>query len=347
MKLRRKICCQENISISSVGANENNKYVVTENDEINGTAERSNMDRKMTRQLSQSDGNVFESSISQTNKPSFWSWFLGLFNQKRKVENNDGTSSIQDVDTDGSSNSKKALTDGKTCPTSNLELHLNSTPAEHEQTSTTQHFKPPNMPIIAELPSEIKRANSADSLAARLNKINLECLEKSISTPVKPVMEKVEKVEKVLVEIVEKTRPEISPKPSPKTSPKKPEPEVDLLKPVPSARAEIKSTTSVKQMQALLGKNGPLCIPMKTPTDHNNFLKSPSKVPVLPVITVEKSKENINGETTAVHHTDFSFEKQKITLRQRTKNTKRPISKKFRNSMQVNSILDDIMNEEQ
>lgn len=45
MKLRRKICCQENISISSVGANENNKYVVTENDEINGTAERSNMDR--------------------------------------------------------------------------------------------------------------------------------------------------------------------------------------------------------------------------------------------------------------------------------------------------------------
>lgn len=126
------------------------------------------------------------------------------------------------------------------------------------------------MPIIAELPSEIKRANSADSLAARLNKINLECLEKSISTPVKPVMEKVEKVEKVLVEIVEKTRPEISPKPSPKTSPKKPEPEVDLLKPVPSARAEIKSTTSVKQMQALLGKNGPLCIPMKTPTDHNS-----------------------------------------------------------------------------
>lgn len=46
----------------------------------------------------------------------FWSWFLGLFNQKRKVENNDGTSSIQDVDTDGSSNSKK----GNKCSNSRI-----------------------------------------------------------------------------------------------------------------------------------------------------------------------------------------------------------------------------------
>ena len=64
-------------------------------------------------------------------------------------------------------------------------------------------------------------------------------------------------------------------------------------------------------------------------------------MPVLPQLSVNlRNKENSESEDEIDEKTDvpaqpvdFSFQKQKITLRQRTKNAKRPVSKKFRNSM--------------
>ena len=64
-------------------------------------------------------------------------------------------------------------------------------------------------------------------------------------------------------------------------------------------------------------------------------------MPVLPQLPVNlRTKENSESEdeidekiNVPAQPVDFSFEKQKITLRQRTKNAKRPVSKKFRNSM--------------
>ena len=44
MKLRRKICCQENVSISSVGVHDTNKYAITDNDELNRNRETDNME---------------------------------------------------------------------------------------------------------------------------------------------------------------------------------------------------------------------------------------------------------------------------------------------------------------
>ena len=64
-------------------------------------------------------------------------------------------------------------------------------------------------------------------------------------------------------------------------------------------------------------------------------------MPVLPQLPLNlRNKENSESEEESDEKSDvpkqavdFSFEKQKITLRQRTKNAKRPVSKKFRNSM--------------
>ena len=63
-------------------------------------------------------------------------------------------------------------------------------------------------------------------------------------------------------------------------------------------------------------------------------------MPVLPQLPVNlrtkdsESEDEIDEKSDVPKQAvDFSFEKQKITLRQRTKNAKRPVSKKFRNSM--------------
>merc|ERR1712048_1030284 len=225
-----------------------------------------------------------------------------------------------------------------------LKQTISKSPTEKESESTSETEPQEEMPKIVDSPTETK--GSVHALAEKLNKeLTLEKLNprerpalpekppkaEKPANLVLPIQKPVEEIEKS-TESPEKVR--TPPTPTPRksigeSSPKTPE---------AAPRTKIRHTSSVKQMQAILN------IPMKTPSGPNGFLKSPSKVPVLPMPDKnldDKSKENIENSEQG---NDFTFEKQKITLRQRTKNTKRPVSKKFRNSMQINanSVLDDI-----
>jgi len=84
----------------------------------------------------------------------------------------------------------------------------------------------------------------------------MQLIETKKETPKKP--------ELVIIEPKLEPKKETPKKESPKKeSPKKESPKKPEAKPEPKkeARSEIKSTTSVKQMQALLGKNIPMGIP--------------------------------------------------------------------------------------
>jgi len=364
MKFRRKICCQENLSVSSIGVNDNSKYIIPDNDELNNANQGFKM-QKMTKQLSQSDGNVFQSSITQSNKSSLWSWFLGLFNHKRKVDSNLPPTHLRDAETDESSSSKKAKisvsdllneysTKGETnskalngekddvCGAMEAESGLEnvkSTPAENQKVTKPEIENKAQLPNIEELPkTETSKmtSTSTESLTARLNKINLEQIEKRISSECLKIADEhvAEREELQKENVTESSETEIDGDVN--------EQELPLANDVEEVLNQPKK--SVKEMQALLN------IPMMTPMQQKSLSKSPARVPVLPMISVQKANDEKTPDENENHSesvSDFCFEKQKIILRQRTKNSKRPISKKFRNSMQISSgVLDDIMNED-
>lgn len=110
-------------------------------------------------------------------------------------------------------------------------------------------------------------------------------------------------------------------------------PEVTIIEPEISSSPDIEKQ-SVKKIHAMF-KNGPFALPMLTPESIKNLPKSPTKTKTEELKTPDSDQ-------------DFTFEKQKIVLRQRTKNAKRPISKKFRNSMQIssNSQFEELLNQE-
>ncbi|CBY38643.1 unnamed protein product [Oikopleura dioica] len=349
MRIKNKICCKENISVSS---DSDAKYKIR----------RSNSKRQRMAQTSSKNPDKVLPVVANSKNTGVISWILSFFGARKgrglalksktcsepelgspsagknpaKFERSSDRKSVSDLLQEfnqqkvGEARQQRTVTTSRNVDANQNEATVNTRKRGSEEGNSSKENLLSAKSELAtnsqSSPSISRSTNSSDHeqtpnkmeiLAKKLDKINLNTAEN---------IKRGNFVSESTSKLVSEEAPE--------------NPEADVVKRIsrsPSSEDVQQPKKSVKALGALLQMKGPLPMPglagMAAPPPSLR-----KKVPNNAEMCLELENEQNTKSESKITEDQFTSEKLKVNLRQRAAKTKRPVSRKFRNSMQLSEM---------
>ncbi|CAG5098675.1 Oidioi.mRNA.OKI2018_I69.XSR.g15879.t1.cds [Oikopleura dioica] len=356
MRIKNRICCKESLSVSSES---DEKYKIR----------RSNSKRqRMAQHATSTNGKNQERGlpVTSTKNSGVLSWFLSFFGARKgrgpalKSKNGSepelGRSCGKDKSEKGSlrksvsdlleefNQPKKAMSKAKSGQTGEQRTTNNNAEAtsnkatviacqsqKEEESSSQENLLGAKSEVVSQSSSinnsenEESKPNKMEILAKKLDKINLQTAEnikRGIQMKETTLEQNADRTNKASEESLEKSAEEAD-KMSTSSSPENVE----------------QPKKSVKALGALLQMKGPLPMPgMAGLGGPPPSLRKKSTLPRSENGEKCLEQEDDKDKKNTVPEDQFTSEKLKVNLRQRATKIKRPVSRKFRNSMQLTEM---------